>query len=66
MDNMDLGKSIVQLEKIFENLKYEYKLSSHISRIFKYIDDRKTYFVKVKINEELSKINIKKIILFSS
>lgn len=57
IDNSDLNTSIVQLEKILENLKYEYNLSSHISRFHKYIDDKKTFIVKIKINDDLCKIN---------
>ena len=55
LDNIDLTKSISDLEKIFENIKYEYKLNSHISRFFKYIDEKKTYIVRIKINDQLSK-----------
>ena len=54
---MDLNKDIQDLEKILENIKYEYKLSSHIARFHKYIDDKKTYIVKIKINEEPCKYN---------
>jgi len=53
---LDLNKAINDLEKIFENIKYEFKLSSHIARFHKYIDDKKTYIVKIKINDELCKI----------
>lgn len=52
---MDLNKDIQDLEKILDNIKYEYRLSSHIARFFKYIDEKKTYIVKIKINDELCK-----------
>ena len=64
LQQLDLNKEIQELEKILENIKYEYKLSSHIARFHKYIDDKKTYIVKIKINDEPCKFNIQKTLIF--
>ena len=47
----------MDIEKIFENLKYEYKLSSHITRFNKIVENKKKFVVRIKMNDNLSKLN---------